>query len=36
MQKYMEDENLIPKEQKECFSGTKGRKDQPLISKAIL
>jgi hypothetical protein len=32
----MEDENLIPKEQKGCSSGTKGCKDQLLISKAIL
>jgi hypothetical protein len=32
----MDDENLIPKEQKGCRSGTKGRKDQLLISKAIL
>jgi hypothetical protein len=32
----MDDENLIPKEQKGCCSGTKGCKDQLLISKAIL
>jgi hypothetical protein len=32
----MNDENLIPKEQKGCCSGTKGCKDQLLISKAIL
>jgi hypothetical protein len=36
MQKYMEDENLIPKEQKGCCRGSKGCKDQLLISKAIL
>ena len=30
------DENLIPKEQKGCCSRSKGRKDQLLISKAIL
>jgi hypothetical protein len=32
----MEVENPIPKEQKGCCSGTKGCKDQLLISKAIL
>jgi hypothetical protein len=31
MQKYMDDENLMPKEQKGCFSGSKGCKDQLLI-----
>jgi hypothetical protein len=36
MQKYMDDENLMPKEQKGCCSGSKGYKDQLLISKAIL
>ena len=36
MQKYMDDENLMPKEQKGCCSGSKGCKDQLLISKAIL
>jgi hypothetical protein len=36
MQKYMEDENLMPKEQKVCCRGSKGCKDQLLISKAIL
>jgi hypothetical protein len=36
MQKYMDDENLISKEQKGCYSGLKGCKDQLLISKAIL
>jgi hypothetical protein len=36
MQKYMDDENLLPKEQKRCSSGTKGCKDQRLISKVIL
>jgi len=35
MQKYMDDENLLPKEQKGCCSRTKGCKDQLLISKAI-
>jgi hypothetical protein len=32
----MINENLIAKEQKGCCSGTKGCKDQPPISKAIL
>jgi hypothetical protein len=32
----MDDENLIPKEQKGCCNGTKGCTDQLLISKAIL
>ena len=36
MQKYMDDENLIPKEKKGCYKGSKGCKDQLLISKAIL
>jgi hypothetical protein len=36
MQKYMDNENLLPKEQKGCSSGTKACKDQLLISKAIL
>ena len=36
MQKYMDDENLIPREQKVCYRGSKGCKDQLLISKAIL
>jgi len=36
MPKYMCDENLMPKEQKGCCSGSKGCKDQLLISKAIL
>ena len=36
MQKYMDTENLLPKEQKGCSSGTKGCKDQLLISKIIL
>jgi len=35
-QKYMDDENLIPKEQKGCCRGSKGCKNQLLISKAIL
>jgi hypothetical protein len=33
---YMDDENLIPKEQKGCCSGSKGYKDKLLISKAVL
>jgi hypothetical protein len=36
MQKYMDDENLMPNEQKRCCRGSKGGKDQLLISKAIL
>ena len=37
MQKYMDDENLIQKkEQKGCYRGSKGCKDQLIISKAIL
>jgi len=36
MQKYMDDENLMQKEQKGCCSGSKGCKDQLPISKAIL
>jgi hypothetical protein len=36
MQKYMDDENLMPNEQKRCCRGSKGCKDQLLISKAIL
>ena len=36
MQKYIDDENLIPKERKGCYRGSKGCKDQLLISKAIL
>jgi hypothetical protein len=36
MQQYMDGEKLIPKEQKGCRRGTKGCKDQLLISKAIL
>jgi len=36
MQKYMDDENLMPKEQKGCCSGSKGCKDQLLISKTIV
>jgi len=32
----MDDENLLPKEQKFCYRGSKGCKDQLLISKAIL
>jgi len=35
-QKYMDDENLMPKEEKGCCGGSKGCKDQLLISKAIL
>jgi hypothetical protein len=36
MQKYVDDGNVMPKEQKGCCSGSKGCKDQLLISKAIL
>jgi hypothetical protein len=36
MQKNMDNENLLPKEQKGCSRGTKECKDQLLISKAIL
>jgi len=36
MQKYMDDENFMPKELKGCCSGSKECKDQLLISKAIL
>jgi hypothetical protein len=36
MKRYMNDENLIPKEQKRCCSGTIACKYQLLISKAIL
>jgi hypothetical protein len=32
----LEENNLLPAEQKECHSGSKGCKDQLLISKAIL
>ena len=32
----MDDEHLMPKEQKGCCSGSKGCKDQLLISKEIL
>jgi hypothetical protein len=32
----MDDEKLIPKEQKGCYKGSKGCKDQLLISKATL
>ena len=35
-QKYMDDENLYTKEQKGCYRGSKGCKDQLVISKAIL
>jgi hypothetical protein len=36
MQKYIRDKNLIPKEHKGCCRGSKGCKDQLLISKSIL
>ena len=36
MQKCIDDENFMPKEQKGCCSRSKGCKDQVLISKAIL
>jgi len=32
----MNDENFIPKERKGCYRGSKGCKDQLLISKTIL
>jgi hypothetical protein len=35
-QKYMDDENLMPKEQKGGCSGTKGCKAHLLLSKEIL
>jgi len=36
IQKHMDDENLMPKAQKDCCSGSKECKDQLLISKTIL
>jgi len=36
MQKYMDNKNLLPKEQKGCSSGTNRCKDQLPISKLIL
>ena len=33
MQIYMDDENLIPKERKGCYRGSKGCKDQLLFKK---
>jgi hypothetical protein len=36
MQRYIDDQNLVPKEQKGCCRGSKVCKDQLLISKAIL
>ena len=36
MQKYMDDENLMPKEQKGCCSESKGCKNQLLILKEII
>jgi hypothetical protein len=36
MQKYMDDENLMPKEQIRCCSRSKGCKDQLLIAEEIL
>jgi len=36
IQTYIDDENLMPKERKECSRGLKGCKDQLLMSKAIL
>jgi len=36
MQKYMDDENLIPNEQKRFYRGSKGCEYQLLISKAII
>jgi len=34
LQKYVDDENLMPREQKRCCSGSKGWKDQLLIKKS--
>jgi hypothetical protein len=36
MKKYIDDQNLMPKEEKECCRVSKGCKDQLLIPKAIL
>jgi hypothetical protein len=36
MQRYIYDQNLMSKEQKGCCRGSKGGKDQLLISKALL
>jgi len=36
MQKFTDDENLMTKEEKRCFSGSKKYKEQLLISKSIL
>jgi hypothetical protein len=36
MQKYMDDENLLPNEQKGCCSASERCKNQLLISKATL
>ena len=36
IQKYIDDGNLMSKEQKGCCTGTNGCKDQLLISRAIL
>jgi len=36
MEKYVDNEKLLPKEQRGCSSGTKECKDQLLISKVIL
>jgi hypothetical protein len=36
MQRYIDDQNLMPKEKKGCCRESKGCKDQLLISKAIL
>jgi hypothetical protein len=36
MQKYMDGEKLMPKEQRGCSRGSKGCKDQLLISKVIM
>jgi len=33
---YIDDENLMPEEQKGCCSGSKGCKDQLTIPKAII
>jgi hypothetical protein len=36
MRSYIEDQNLMPKEQKGCSRESKGCKDQLLISKVLL
>ena len=36
MQTYMDDENLLPKEQEGCCRGTKGCEEHLLLSKATV